>query len=209
MSKNPRTKERHQEELAEQPEGSTSKSQNQEAATLPDDKQGRLLSLAKKLQQIFPEQYEELAQVIERVEKGKLGSRKTVECEQSLFRSRPIARAVSGGSTIDQEEEEEIDPRGPAPEQKDPLIHIFVDQYVHDSYTLSLLSSHNLVQTFSMVFLSPNLQRRIVNAAIPFPEVGSTLSQHQHPSLVLCQFQPLAPKTRCNSCLFLLLLPHP
>jgi len=159
MSKNPRNKEGYRNELAEQAEGS-SRSQNQEEATPPDDKQGRLLSLAKKLQKLFPEQYEELAQVIERVEKEKVRPSRQqtiVESGQSTIKSPPISvpgndnklkgriRAASGGSTTSNlrgEQEREIDPTGRAPDQKDPLIHVFVDQCVYsDLYSFIGLKS--------------------------------------------------------------------
>ena len=142
MPNKPRTKERYQNESARNQE-------NQEEATPPSDKRGCLLSLAKKLQQLFPEQYEELAQVIERVQKENAGTNEqqtivtVIESEQDLIESSPIPvpgkekkghiRDEIGGSTtsdLHDQEKEEIDPRGRAPEQKDPLIHIFVDQYV-------------------------------------------------------------------------------
>ena len=133
MSKHSRAEEQDQDELAEEP-GDSSRSQNQEP---PHDKQGRLLSLAQKLQELFPKQYYELAQVIEGLSSKQqtiISVENVAESEQGLVKSLPVpipgkksqgikghSRAASGGSTILHDR---------TPEQKDPLIHIFVDQYV-------------------------------------------------------------------------------
>jgi len=129
----------------------------------PKSKQSRLLALAQNLHQLFPEQREEVARVIKRVEthqKAILSPDTAGNNERSLGKSVPIpipakgnktkkghARTASEGAittgsdsleaphvprpmTDVEEEGEDIDPRGRPPKKKDPLIHVFVDQYV-------------------------------------------------------------------------------
>jgi len=138
MSKNPRAEENLKDnKLTEQPVGS--RSQDQEEAAPPNDKPGRLLSLAQKLQELFPEQDEELEQIIERVS-SKQQTKSVGENEPGLIKSPPIPipvkenqgrpRTASGASTTSVRIHDRLDPRGRARKEGDPLIHIFVDEYV-------------------------------------------------------------------------------
>ncbi|KAF8960605.1 hypothetical protein BDZ97DRAFT_1294389 [Flammula alnicola] len=155
----------------------------------PESKRGRLLSLAKQLRQLFPEQREELGRVITRLEKQGAAqgpkSKKVVAGDTDegnapgSVNARPISipaakrkrarkaghvRTGSEGTTggegfefddefaeagqvipedanrfpdIDEEEEEEIDPRGRPPKRGDVLVHVFID---HSNILIGLLS---------------------------------------------------------------------
>lgn len=168
-------------------------------------KRGRLLSLAQNLQQLFPEQREELGRVIKYVMKEEAATNKrkvigTADVHESgeppgLVKSLPIPvpgkgkksreghtkaasesiialepdveggkgkHAATDGET-EEPDEEEIDPRGRVPKKKDPLIHVFIDQYVstchfllfmHVIYSLSLT-----VQTFLLAFFHTSNER--------------------------------------------------
>jgi hypothetical protein len=151
-----------------------------QAPLAPETKRGRLLTLARKLKQLFPEQHEELGRVIARIEgtettanswligdvkrfkavsipagkkkkpkKGghvRTGSEGTsVEAfdlddhdEDDAQASRP---AMNAFPDIEEEEDEEIDPRGRPPKKGDVLVHVFIDQYVSLIFILSLLFS--------------------------------------------------------------------
>jgi len=142
----------------------------------PNSKRGRIIALARKLIQLFPEQQEELGKVVTRLERQDAG--KTLASDfnvgsGSLHKPAPISipgvkrkKSKKGGHTrtasegtggegmdfdddsidnrvggflrsmyktagmVEEEEEEEIDPRGRPPKKGDVLIHVFIDQYV-------------------------------------------------------------------------------
>jgi len=182
------------EKKRERSSASFSKSQNQAELAPPNSKRGRLLTLANNLQRLFPEQYEELAQVIKRMGKQAVSGEKKVSGSAistgsdgySMVTSIPISvsgkakkterghdrnlsdgmsplgpglegdalRVDVGRAMTDVEEEkseEELDPRGRPPKKKDPMTHIFIDQYVlFKLCLLLLLVTHTaLVRTFS------------------------------------------------------------
>ena len=149
-----------------------------QAQLAPETKRGRLLTLARKLKQLFPEQHDELGRVIARIEgtettanswptgdvkrskavsipagkkkrpkKGahvRTGSEGTsVEAfdfddEDDAQTSRP---AMNAFPDIEEEEDEEVDPRGRPPKKGDVLVHVFIDQYVSFIFILPNLLS--------------------------------------------------------------------
>lgn len=157
------------------------------SASSDTSQRGRMLSLARHLQEQFPEQHQELKRVVTRLErvdsnplegKGAMGNSEGSGSGggSSLVKSSPIAipgkklrrpkklghsRAASEGMVpglsemivesplnhrpiTDVEEEGEegeeavmIDPRGRPPRKKDPLMHVFIDQYEHLTLNLN------------------------------------------------------------------------
>lgn len=143
----------------------------------PQTKRGRLIALAKKLRQFFPEQRQELRRVSARFEKQSMEAR---EKDRRIFltgdsvgmgisgsaltaksapipvpgvrRSRRGIHYRSGSESavvninddsiagrdaagrddmpeVEEEDEEELDPRGRPPKKSDVLIHVFIDQF--------------------------------------------------------------------------------
>jgi len=114
-------------------------------ATAPEiveqDKRSRLIGLARKLQQLFPEQQVDLGKVVNRLEsrtQRRYGPEETNSVVNSNGkRGKGHVRTESVDTDLperdeDQMEEpdgsEELDPRGRPPRKGDTLIHVFVDQ---------------------------------------------------------------------------------
>ena len=180
-----------------------------------NSKQSRLLALAQNLQQLFPEQREELARVIKRIEnhqKSILGPDTAGNSERSTGKSIPIpipakgkkvkmghSRTASEGAittgsdsfevphvprpmTDVEEEGEDIDPRGRPPKKKDPLIHVFVDQYVfkyndipHADHCIKFYSSNILIGLLSHLRRAKPYRKRLYIAhRKPLPATSTT-----------------------------------
>ena len=145
-----------------------------QAPLAPETKRGRLLTLARKLKQLFPEQHDELGRVIARIEGTETAAANswlTGDVKRSKAVSIPAGkkkkpkkgghvrtgsegtslegfdlddeddvqggrRAMNAFPDIEEEEDEEIDPRGRPPKKGDVLVHVFIDQYVSLIFTL-------------------------------------------------------------------------
>lgn len=123
-------------------------------ATTPEifkqDKRSRLIGLARKLQQLFPEQQADLGKVVNRLEnrtQRRNGPEETNPVANSNGkRGKGHVRIESVSTDLPEDDEEqmeepdgseELDPRGRPPRKGDTLIHIFVD---HSNILIGLLS---------------------------------------------------------------------
>ena len=108
----------------------------------PTTKRGRLLGLGQQLRQLFPEQQTQLEKVITRFETQ---GRTPVNTRDTKRKKKHIRSGSDGGMgdvfEVDEdlygvgssdavEEDIEVDPRGAPPRKHDPLVHVFIDQYV-------------------------------------------------------------------------------
>jgi len=108
----------------------------------PGTKRGRLLGLGQKLRQLFPEQQTQLDKVIARFEAQ---GRAPVSLRDTKRKKKHVRSGSDGGigdifevdedlygvgSSDAVEEDVDVDPRGSPPRKHDPLVHVFIDQYV-------------------------------------------------------------------------------
>lgn len=124
------------------------------AATAPEiveqDKRSRLIGLARKLQQLFPEQQADLGKVVNRLQnrsQRRGGPEETNSVANSNGkRGKGHVRTESADTELPEGDEdqmeapdgsEEFDPRGRPPRKGDTLIHVFVD---HSNILIGLLS---------------------------------------------------------------------
>ena len=125
--------------------GQGKKREHEVTATPPEiieqDKRSRLIGLARKLQQLFPEQQVNLGKVVNRLQKRTQRRNRPEETNsvansngkrgKGHVRTESVDSELPEGD-IDQMEEpdggEELDPRGRPPRKGDTLIHVFVDQ---------------------------------------------------------------------------------
>ncbi|TFK32794.1 hypothetical protein BDQ12DRAFT_474965 [Crucibulum laeve] len=90
----------------------------------PKTKRERLIALAKKLQEQFPAERRELEGVMGRLQR------------QVLVKRHPTGKLVTSDGD-DEEDEEEVDPRGCPPKDGDTLVHVFID---HSNILIGLLN---------------------------------------------------------------------